>query len=60
MAVLHLWSRVSVSSNPASDSVMTNNTVLNTPTTACAPTLYTLSNPDRADQEALGPHITDA
>ena len=59
MAVLRLWSRVSVPSNPASDSAMANDTVLNAPTTACAPTLCTLSNPDRADQEALGPHITN-
>ena len=49
MIILCLWSQVSIPSNPASDSVITNNTVLNAPTTACAPTLYTLSNPDRAD-----------
>ena len=38
---------------------MANNIVLNALMTACAPTLYTLSNPDRADQEVLGPYITD-
>ena len=60
MAIFCLWSWVSVPSNPASDSVITNNTILNAPTMACAPILCALSNPDRADQVVLGPYIIDA
>ena len=49
---------MSIPFSSASDSVMTNNTVLNASITACALILYILSNSDRADQEVLGPYIT--
>ena len=51
---------MSIPSNPVSDSAIANDTILNALTMACAPTLCTLSNPDRADQEVLGPYIIDA
>ena len=50
---------MSVPFNPASDSIITNNTVLNALMTACAPILYALSNSDRADQVMLGLYIID-
>ena len=59
MAIFYLRSQVSVPSNPASDSIIINNTVLNAPITACAPILCVLSNPDRADRVVLGPYIID-
>ena len=49
MTILRLWSQVNIPFSSASDSAITNNTILNTPITACASTLYTLSNPNKAD-----------
>ena len=60
MAILCLQSQVNVPSNPVSDSDIANNTVLNAPMTACAPTFCALFNPDKADQEILGAQIIDA
>ena len=59
MAILRLRSQVSVPSNPASDSDIANNTVLNALMTACAPIFCALSNLNKADQEVLGAQIID-
>ena len=50
---------MSVFFNPASDFAIANNIILNALITACAPTLCTLSNPNRANQKILGPYIID-
>ena len=51
---------MNVSLNSVSDSAIINNIVINSPIMAYAPTLYILSNFNRADQKILGHYIINA